>query len=167
MTGVEFAPIDQGTDKLRLHEVVSPLPVRAPRPNTGSKQGMDSCLETGVIAAVRGVIVAAVGKLAIGPRQALFCLTQVDVGRIIHAITLPPRASSCCDWASCRAAAGWRNRFARASAGRRWRRSGKPSGASWKPSARRRWHACKEGLKRSGRGPDAAHQGREPGRAKG
>jgi hypothetical protein len=70
--------MDQPANKLGLHKGMSPFTAAATRCNVSMVEGRHSSLEARVIATVRRIVVAALGKLTFRSPETLLRLGQVS-----------------------------------------------------------------------------------------
>lgn len=83
-SGIKPTPVDQPLDKLGLHKGMPSLTAAATRRHADIVQGRHSGLEARVIAAVRRMVVAASGELALRPTETLFRLGQIHGQWVNH-----------------------------------------------------------------------------------
>ena len=83
--GVALPSGNQLTGELGLYLLMAPRRTGWWRLNTSAQQRVDGALETGVVATVRTVVVAAIRVLALGTSETLLCLPQIGTFCVNHA----------------------------------------------------------------------------------
>ena len=91
--GILQAKINQLSDELSLHVIMSPVVGGTWRPYTGGKQGVDRGLVNGIVGAVGRVVVLMVYELAHSTGQALTRLVTKDAISFNHAMYLSKEGS--------------------------------------------------------------------------
>lgn len=77
-----LAPVDELPGEPTLNEVMPPV---SAWPDAFLNECRDRRLETGIVAAVRTAIVAAIDKIAFGAEEALTSLGEIDFNVALHA----------------------------------------------------------------------------------
>jgi hypothetical protein len=81
---IELTSVDQPSNELRLYKDMPPVTPAATRGNTGLMEGGNSSLEAGIVAAVRHIVVTAMGELTLCSQETLFGLNQIELRQFTH-----------------------------------------------------------------------------------
>jgi hypothetical protein len=81
---IELTPVDQPSNELRLHKGMPPVTPAATWSNASLMEGGNSSLEAGIVAAVRYVVVTAMGELTLCSQETLFGLDQIELRQFTH-----------------------------------------------------------------------------------